>query len=199
MDDNFVSDIMRLIEATHNASNSSNDIQTVSYDEVTTNIHIGLRSIRILMAKLTSENYIISIMEIIKTIYKLSQLTMSDQQGEQPSQDTGDDNKVVIVVVGLIILVLLAIAVYFWGPSLAYVLTWPYHAICSLGGTSEVTAVTTTVASHWLLPFIDVPVVAETVLAAGAGELVQAVGALASAAWAVLLGYGGYKLTQRLG
>jgi hypothetical protein len=92
------------------------------------------------------------------------------------------------IIVGIIVLVLVCILLYFYGGYVHYMLTWPYHLLCKMVGDTTVTSSMTTAIPHWLFPFIETTVPVETVIKAGPGEFVKLVGYLLSAVWTACLG-----------
>jgi hypothetical protein len=94
----------------------------------------------------------------------------------------------ITILVVILVLALVCVLLYFYGGSVHYLLTWPYHLLCKVVGNSTVTTSMTTAVPHWLFPFLETTVPVETVITAGPGEFVKVVGYLLSAAWTACLG-----------
>jgi hypothetical protein len=120
-------------------------------------------------------------------------ITMSDETTENvkpsgPAARSFFSKHRLSLFIGVLVLVLVCVLLYFYGGSVHYLLTWPYHLLCKLVGDSTVSTSMTTAVPHWLFPFIETTVPIETVIKTGPGEFAKVVGCLLSVTWTACLG-----------
>lgn len=99
------------------------------------------------------------------------QLTMSptEQNVEKNNGDQADSfigKYWLHLVIGVVVLALVCVLLYFYGGYVHYLLTWPYHLLCKMVGQTAVSTSMTSTVPHWLFPFVETTFPMETVIVA---------------------------------